>query len=166
MVDKHDLILVSGVLKEPCITRKKLPWQGVIDNISCFISDIEWNWLHLLRAQPAHSHRSSAVQQAGSPCFFIHCCRVLKWGNLIKRGCFDNSLMTCVLHLLDFSIQASEHGVMSPRSSPIGTRPVCMLWGSLPCCSRFSVTVSSCSGGFLESPSLLFPAPVGSKEAS
>ena len=29
--------------------------------------------------------------------------RILKWGNLIKRGCFDNSPVTCVLHCLDFS---------------------------------------------------------------
>lgn len=165
MVDKHDLILVSGVLKEPCITRKKLPWQGVIDNISCFISDIEWNWLHLLRAQPAHSHRSSAVQQAGSPCFFIHCWRILKWGNLIKRGCFDNSLMTCVLHLLDFSIQASEHGDVSPIITRWHTSRVYVI-GILAVLSLFVSDRFILFGGFLESPSLLFPAPVGSKEAS
>lgn len=88
-------ILVTGVLKEPCITSKKFPWQAIVCIIACF-----YFCYRVKLVAPAQSSActfpSAHVWFAGRLSFLLHSLwHILRWWNFIKWGCFDNNLVIC-----------------------------------------------------------------------
>lgn len=84
------------------ISSKKVPWQGILDAISTvFISDTVWYRMKLNIY--LHVNIWHIFSTAGMCSFLFHpvwCTR--RWWNSIKRGYFDNNLINCGFHFLDF----------------------------------------------------------------